>query len=242
MEDLFKKNDALEEDVKRNILSLKKSEDLFDDLYDDEPGCKEIAQAAEARIKQDIPTGIISRGFHYTTGILFPFESENYQRTRFSDGFFGCWYGSLDLDTTIYETAFHNLKDVLGTAGVTEIIYRERAIYNIRCQGILLDFRGQEKKYPQLIAEDYAFTQQIGRRLATEGHPGFLTPSARKTGGVNVVALSEKILSNPRVSQYLSYHINPVTKSVRVEKEKAKIYLEVNFSNLTNDKRSLINV
>jgi hypothetical protein len=229
VEALFEKNEILNEDVKRNILSLKKSEDLFDDLYD-EPGWKEVAQAAEARVKQDIPTGIISRGFHYTTGILFPFESENYQRTRFSDGSFGCWYGALDLDTTIYETAFHHLKDVLGTSGVTDVIYRERAIYNVHCQGILLDFRGQETNYPELIAEDYTFTQQIGRRLATEGHPGLLTPSARKRDGVNLVALTEKILSNPRVLHYLSYYINPVKKSVRVEKVKNRTYLEVNFS------------
>lgn len=230
MDDLFEKNETLKSDVKRNILSLKKSEDLFDDLYNGEPDCKEIAQAAEARVKQDIPTGMISRGFHYTTGILYPFESENYQRTRFSDGSFGCWYGSLELDTTIYETAYHNLKDVLGVAGVTEVIYRERAIYNIHCQGILLDFRGQEKKYPQLIGDDYAFTHQIGRRLSTEGHPGFITPSARKMGGTNIIALSEKILSNPRVLHYLSYHINPVSKSVRIEKERGKTYLEVDFN------------
>ncbi len=230
MEELFEKNATLNEDVKRNILSLKKSEDLFDDLYSDEPGFNEIAQAAEARVKSDAPAGMISRGFHYTTGIMFPFESENYQRTRFSDGSFGCWYGALDLDTTIYETAFHNLMDVLGTAGVTEIIYRERAIYNILCQGILLDFRGQEQRYPQLLAEDYTFTQQIGSRISNEGHPGLLTRSARNIGGTNLVAFTEKILSKPRVSHYLSYHINPTKKSVRVEKEKGKTYLEADFS------------
>lgn len=219
----------MNEDIKRNILSLRVSEDLFDDLYNDEPDCAAIAQAAEARVKQHIPNGIISRGFHYTTGIMYPFESENYQQTRFSDGSFGCWYGSMDLETTIYETAYHNLKDVLSILGITETVYRERRIYNIHCQGILLDFRSQVKKYPELIANDYAFTQQIGKRIATEGHPGLITPSARKSRGVNVVSFTEKILTNPRVLHYLSYYINPVKKSVRVEKEKGKLLLEADF-------------
>ena len=234
MEALFEKNVSFDDDVKRNIVSLKVSEDLFDDLYNGEPNCKAIAMAVEARVKQDAPNGVISRGFHYTTGIMYPFESENYQRTRFSDGSFGCWYGSLDLETTIYETAFHNMKDILGTAGISEIIYREGAIYNIHCKGILLDFRGQETKCPQLVKEDYAFTQQIGRRLSNEGHPGLLTSSARKPGGVNIVAFSEKILSKARVSSYLSYYINPLTKTVKVEKEKGSPYLEIDLSQMIN--------
>jgi hypothetical protein len=233
MEELFSNNVILNDDVKRNIVSLRKSEDLFDDLYDAKqlPDGKAIAQKVEARVKQDIPNGLINRGFHYTTGILYPFQIENYQKTRFSDSSFGCWYGSLELDTTIYETAFHNLKNEMGTAGVNEIIYRERAIYNIFCQGILIDLRGKEQQYPQLIAQDYSFTHQIGGRLAKEGHPGLVAPSARYAKGSNVVAFSEKILSYPRLIHYLNYYINPMNSSVRVEKEQGKTYLEIDFKN-----------
>lgn len=225
--DLFEKNATLNEDIKRNIPSLRISEDLFDDLYDDNNHYHEIAIAAESRVKQGLPTNIIQRGFHYTTGVLFPFESENYQRTRYSDGSFGCWYGSMDLETTIYETAYHNLKNELNIEGISEIITRERAIYNVLCQGVLLDFRGKHLSHPKLIQEDYSFTQQIGRRLSKEGHPGILAPSARKKDGVNVVVFNPNILSNAKVTQYLTYYIDPVNECVKVEATPGKPYLTI---------------
>ncbi|MCS5710141.1 RES domain-containing protein [Candidatus Berkiella aquae] len=224
--DLYAKNATVNEDVKRNIPSLRISEDLFDDLYDDND-YKAVAIAAESRVKQDCAPDFIQRGFHYTTSVLFPFDSENYQRTRYSDGSFGCWYGSMELDTTIYETAFHNLKNELNVEGIKEVIIRERAIYNIFCEGILLDFRELQNHFPKLIHDDYSYTQQIGRHLATQGHPGLLAPSARKPGGVNVVVFNSQILSNPRVSQYLTYYIDPINQTVRVEKKPNELYLMI---------------
>lgn len=220
--DLFEKNASLNQDIKRNIPSLIKSEDLFDDLYDDDDDAKSIAIAAEARVKQDSPSSFIQRGFHYTMSVMYPFESEHYQRTRYSDGSFGCWYGSMDLETTIYETAYHNLKNELNVRGVDEIIIRERAIYNIYCESVLLDFRGKHIAFPQLIHDDYAYTQQIGGRLSSQGHPGLLAPSARKIGGVNVVVFNPTILSNPRPNQYLTYYIDPVNEAVEIETTKGK--------------------
>lgn len=224
--DLFEKNASLNEDIKRNIPSLRKSEDLFDDLYDEED-FRHIAIAAEARVKLDSPPTLIQRGFYYTMSVMHPFESENYQRTRYSDGSFGCWYGSMDLDTTIYETAFHNLKNELNVQGANEVIVRERAVYNIHCEGVLLDFREQQAAYPDLINNDYAYTQQIGKRLSVQGHPGLLAPSARKPDGVNVAVFNPNILSNPRVSQFLTYYINPMNQTVEVEANLGKKYLTI---------------
>lgn len=226
--DLFERNASLNEDIKRNIPSLRKSEDLFDDLYEEED-YKPIAIATEARVKRDCPPNLIQRGFHYTMSVMYPFESENYQRTRYSDGSFGCWYGSMDLETSIYETAFHHLKIELDIQGNNEVIVRERAVYNIHCESVLLDFRGQQTAYPDLIHDDYAYTQQIGRKLSTQGHPGLLTPSARKPDGVNVVVFNPGILSNPRLSQFLTYYINPMKQTVEVESIPGKKHLTITF-------------
>lgn len=230
MDELFEKNEAVNTDVKRNIVSLRKSEDLFDDLYDDDDGSKEIAQAVEAHVKKNIPVDLLSRGYHYTTSIMFPFEAENYQRTRYSDGSFGCWYGSLELDTSIYETAYHNLQNEMSIADMEEIIYRERAIYDVKCEGILVDLRGHQKKYPQLIANDYSLTHQIGHRLSKQGHPGLLVPSARKPGGTNTAVFNRSILTNPRVSCYLSYYIDPIKNTIMVHRGKNMLYMEIDFS------------
>ncbi len=230
MDDLFQKNEAVNTDVKRNIVSLRKSEDLFDDLYDEDDGSKEIAQAVESHVKRNMPLGLLSRGYHYTTSIMFPFEAENYQRTRYSDGSFGCWYGSLGLDTSIYETAYHNLQNEISIVGMEEIIYRERAIYDVKCEGILVDLRGHQKKYPDLIANDYSLTHQIGHRLSKQGHPGLLAPSARKLSGTNIAVFNPSILTNPRISCYLSYNIDPIKKTIIVKREKNVIYMKIDFS------------
>lgn len=232
MAELFSKIKEIDEDIKRNIVSLIKSEDLFDDLHDGDDESKRIAQQLESNIKKEIPKDLISRGFHYTTSIEFPFGAENYQHSRYSDGTFACWYGSRDLDTTIYETAFHALKDVMNVEGVTEIIHRERAVYNIRCKGVLVDFVEKVKEYPELIAQDYGFTQQIGKRLSSEGHPGILAPSARMKNGVNVAVFDKKILNDPRIACYLIYQIDPIQQKVRVEKKKGKRYIDIHFADL----------
>lgn len=230
MEELFKKNETLNTEVKRNIASLRKSEDLFDDLYDKDDGKKEIAQAVEFRVKQNMPTDLLSRGYYYTMSILFPFESENYQRTRYSDGSFGCWYGSLELDTSIYETAYHNLQNEIGISDLQEVIYRERAVYDVKCEGILVDLRGHQKKYPQLISDDYSLTHPIGHRLSKQGHPGLLAPSARKLGGTNLAVFNPSILSNPRVFCYLNYYIDPIKKIVTVERTGNACYKQIDFN------------
>jgi hypothetical protein len=131
------------------------------------------------------------------------------------------WYGSLDLKTTIYETVFHMIKAELAVEGIEETIIRERAVYDVHCKAILLDLRDKRNSHPRLIGEDYDFTQQIGRRLFREGHPGLLAPSARCSGD-NLTVFSAKVLSNPRLRCYLTYYFNPLNLSVRIERQTSK--------------------
>jgi hypothetical protein len=75
-----------------------------------------------------------------------------------------------------------------------------------------------------LVGPDYGFTQQIGERLQREGHPRLIAPSARHLGGINLVALSPKILSDPRYFCYLAYTCDPVRRSVTVERTAGKVW------------------
>ena len=143
--------------------------------------------------------------------------------SRYSDGRFPVWYGSLDSMTTIYETAYHMLRTELNIAGVNEIIIRERALYKIHCKALLLDLSTKQHHYPQLITDDYTFTQQLGHRIAKEGHPGLLAPSARnKNKGINTVIFNPDVLSHPRLNHYLTYSLDPIKKSIEVEKQPGK--------------------
>lgn len=226
MAGLFSQVDDFDDDLFRNIVSLRKSEDLFDDLSGGDPGLSAVAIEAESRVKRDIPAGLIQRGFHYTCAINYPFETEPFMASRYSDGSFGAWYGSMEMETTIYETAYHTKIDIMNIQGVDEIVIRERAVYLVYCRALLIDLRGKEKTHPELLAPAYADTQGIGRRVRDEGHPGLLAPSAR-CSGTNAVIFNPGVLANPRVNHYLTYSFDPSTGRLVVERAPGEVILAV---------------
>ncbi len=215
-------------DVLRNIVSLRKSTDLFDDLHDKNELSSAIAVAAESRVKQHILVGQIDRAFYYSTAINYPFETEPYQTTRYSNGSYPSWYGSLNLTTSVYETAYHMLKAELAIEGVNEKIIRERAVYDVHCQAALIDLTNQQKFYAQLThPTDYTLTQQVGQRIYREGHPGLIAPSARHDKGANVVVFNKQILQNPRLKCYLTYLLDPFKKEITVKRSLDRIWFKI---------------
>ncbi len=226
---LFDKTRDFDGDAYRNIVSLRESEDLFSDLSGGDEFLSAVAIAAEMKVKADIPSGFLQRGFHYATSITYPFEHEPYLRTRYGNGSFGVWYGSLAIDTTIHETAFHMVREEAGIEGNHGLIIRERAVYLVRCQALLIDLSGKRKAFPGLVAQDYGLTQQIGERLHREGHPGLLAPSARHEMGTNLVALTPTVLSDPRPFCYLIYSCDPVRRMVTVERQPGEILTSLSF-------------
>lgn len=230
MDRLFTKVIDFKKDVFRNIVSLRETQDLYDDLSEGDFELTAIAVEAEARVKENIPLGFIERGFHYSQAIGYPFDTQPFMASRYGDGIFGVWYASVDsLETSIWETAYHMIQDELNIYGLRETVIRERAVYLVRCEGILLNLVGREKDYPQLVSDDYSYTQNVGRRLAKEGHPGLQAPSAR-CKGVNVAIFNPEILSNPRNYMYLTYHFDPVSRKVDVERQPGELLMKVSFS------------
>ena len=227
---LFDKTADFDGQPYRNVTSLRESEDLFDDLNDGDEGASAIAAEAEMRVKDHLidrfPENFY-RSFHYTRSIIdYPFKSEPYLFTRFGDGTYGVWYGSLEMKTTVFETGFHMIKAELAVEGLDEVVVRERAVYRVRCRAILIDLRGKQKSFAKLLADDYGFTQQIGRRMDREGHPGILVPSAR-IKGTNLVIFNPDVLSDPRLHCYLTYFFDPLTLNIRVERSVGRTWLKV---------------
>jgi len=227
---LFDKTADFDGQPYRNVTSLRESEDLFDDLNDGDEGASAIAAEAEMRVKDHLidrfPENFY-RSFHYTRSIIdYPFKSEPYLFTRFGDGTYGIWYGSLEMKTTVFETGFHMIKAELAVEGLDEVVVRERAVYRVRCRAILIDLRGKQKSFPKLLADDYGFTQLIGQRMNREGHPGLLVPSAR-IKGTNLVIFNPDVLSDPRLHCYLTYFFDPLTLNIRVERSVGRTWLKV---------------
>ena len=214
----------------RNITTLRESEDLFDDLTDGDENASAIAAEAEMRVKDRSvlrDPKIIHRGFDYTRSIIeYPFKNEPYLFTRFGDGTYGVWYGSLEMKTTVFETGFHMIKAERAVEGLDEVVVRERAVYRIQCRAILIDLRGKQKSFPELVAGNYEFTRQIGQRMNREGHPGLLAPSSRYNG-TNIVIFNPEVLSDPRPHCYLTYFFDPLTLKVRVERTVGRTWLRV---------------
>lgn len=228
VENLLSKNIDFNASVKRNIVSLRVSEDLFDDLTDGNVKASNVARAFESEVKKNIPARFLERSFHYTTAIEYPFTIEPYLQSRYGTGEFAVWYASLTLSTSIYETAFHMHQEENKVHDNENIIYRERAVYDVHCRALLVDLRGKENHYPDLVTDEYTFPQQIAKRVYEEGHPGLLVPSAR-TLGANTVIFNQKVLSDPRIGCYLTYTLKRNESKVLVERVPGEIYCVIQF-------------
>lgn len=213
---LFDRLTEFDGPVFRNITSLRVSEDLFDDLVSDAPG-RAAALAADLRMRAS-GRGVIERGFGYSQAIAYPFASDSLVASRYGDGRLRVWYGALEEDTALAETCWHALRQVQALEGVTEVVTRYRAVYEVRATGLFLELRGKEREHPELLAEDYAATQAIAHHVAGQGLPGLLYPAARWPEGSCLAAFRSDPLHEPRLRYYLSYRIDGAAGHVDIER------------------------
>lgn len=220
----------IHQNIARNIVSLRVSEDLFDDLTDD-PEAWQVAQLLEMETKPKLFNShqpIIDRPFEeaaWNTAIGYPFY--NSSQSRFSDGTFGVWYGADSIETTVYETAYHWQKILLADAGFNQLgVEIERRIYMVQCDSLLIDFRPKIKTHPEIMhASDYTATHAIGSKLHREGHPGLITTSARMGRGDVYAIFNSNVLSNPVHACYLTYRTTAT--GVQVERTPGAIWMTV---------------
>ncbi|MBV8802012.1 MAG: RES family NAD+ phosphorylase, partial [Gammaproteobacteria bacterium] len=135
MAELFDTIKELRQDVVRNIINVLSSQEIFSDLLENK---KEAAFIADKVIQHTHLDN--DWKFHYTAAITYPFETNHFMHTRYSDGSFPIWYGSMDGTTTIYETAYHMVQTEMQIKNIQDYNYitRERVIYNVFCEGILI--------------------------------------------------------------------------------------------------------
>jgi len=226
-------NADFHDDLVRNIKTIRRSQDLFDDLSGD-PRDRATAVAAEARDRQPTAAPAVTRPFDYGTVISYSFDAAVWQATRFSSARrFGVWYGSLDAKTTVYETVFHWHRFLMDSyAGEDRLITGERKLFDVRCDGLLIDLRGKERAAPQLVnRRSYAFTQSLGDYLYDQGANGLLVKSAR-CDGVNAAILRAERLSRVRDKMMLTYRCNPTADVCTVEHARGRTWLRIRPSTL----------
>ena len=204
------------DELVRNIKGFGRPSNPFDDLSANAEE-QAVAIAAESHGQVPSPAPIVTRPFDYGTVVTYPFVPQNWHVTRFSDGLaYGIWYGSLDLETTVYETVHHWHRFVTDSyPDEDRDIVSERQAFRVRCDAILIDLRDKERRERRLVdRNDYGFTQRLGRYLRDQRQSGLLVTSARCTGR-NVAVFRPEVLSNARGLCSLRYIMNPTRDRVR---------------------------
>ena len=209
MFDIIDRITNLNSGVLRNTPGVNLNFNVFDDLSDDPTAWMEAQRTVES------PLRFTKSQLHYNA-IDFVFLQRSWMPTRFGDGSFPVWYGSLELETTFAETVFHWKQTILNDAfelfsNYKEPIYTARTVFNTKCQSTLADLRGKETQLPSLIEKStkYHDTQSIGLKFSKEGMPGLITKSARQENGTNVVVFNKNILATPSVNGDFLYEITP---------------------------------
>lgn len=205
----------LDEDIFRNVWDATIPMDPFDDLIDGDEHLSDTAGETVANVTARI-LGPIDTSPEYNA-ILYPFIHESMRPSRYGDGTFAVWYGSMTPEVTVYETAFHMMTARMAVeAPHGGILVQNRAIYTVHCRALLIDLRQKRTRFPFLTDTDYTRTQDIGRRLYHEGHPGLMTPSARLANGDNLALFTSDVLSNAAMDRRLRYALDPGALTITV--------------------------
>jgi len=222
MTELLDKLICFEEEVLRNTPCVNLGFNVFDDLSEDPKDQKNAELLSEyTRLKS-----ANEANYH---AIDYVFDLDSWDKTRFCDGTFPTWYGSLELETTFKETAYHWKYKLLGDANFLALdrpIYTLRTVFKIKCKATLIDLRNKVKDFPYLMQADvkqYQETQKLGNKLSQEGFPGLITSSARNKNGNNIVVFNKTILSDASLFCDYIYEISPGNENkIKVSRRKTK--------------------
>lgn len=227
---LFEKSVDYSKDVLRNIRSIKKSQHLFDDLSDD-PLNWDAANLLDLQTHPVLThASVIQRGFDYSKNDFIDYPFEHITASRYSDGSFACWYGSETLETTIYETRYHFVQEIFSAWELfssQQSVKIDRRVALVHCSGLAFDLSHKAEAFPGLVDPvNYTYCQEIGERIAREGHPLLIAPSARLAGGINTVAFSSQTLSNAREYCNLQYVFDLKTRAIKIFRGETELSYE----------------
>ncbi|MFL6578693.1 MAG: RES family NAD+ phosphorylase [Povalibacter sp.] len=225
-----------QKDWYRNIVSLRKSIELYADLVDD-PADADVLVRHEMAVKQaHEEPAIIMRPFEDATiydpiaaAIQWPFDHPS--NSRYSIGAYGVWYGAQSIETSVRETVHHFRKNTLASqvaAQSKKPIVQERRVHLVHCNALLVDLRERTRKESRLLhPDDYTTCQAIGAELRHSGMPGVLTYSARHANSEVIAVFTPTVLKDPRTVCYLTYTLFAETGKVIVERTPGKVEFEI---------------
>lgn len=213
---LLNRSRRVNQDFKRNIVDAQPVSSAFSLLIDDDDSIEDVEAIIRNTRRRSIQNNAID-DFYYTA-VEYPFKTEPYMVSRYSDGTFPVWYGSKNLETTIHETVFHTKKWLQGIGGIEEekVVIKNRAVFDVFCDSILLDITDNTEYYANLTSDNYDFTNSIAQEVYRLDMSGILTPSARLSGGINAAIYKQSTLKDPRLNTKLRYEYDALKNIITV--------------------------
>ena len=127
-----------------------------------------------------------------------PFRpKQGLQSTRFSDGSFTVFYGSLELETAETEVRHHLCTGYSGKPDRRRVAWFQ--CFRCHFDGYVKDLRTKQEEWPDLTHKnDYEFCNRLGAEARETSLDGLLAPSTRHSGGTNLPVFIRSALSDPR--------------------------------------------
>jgi hypothetical protein len=139
-----------------------------------------------------------------SSAIMAAFTHLNPAGSRFTDGTYGVFYASPDLQTAIAETRHHRERFLQET--LQDPIHLDMRVYLTDLDADLHDIRGQQAVMSLVYhAENYAASQHLARTLRDAGSNGIVYSSVRREGGECAAVFRPRVLSNCRQERHLAY-------------------------------------
>lgn len=140
-----------------------------------------------------------------STPVMAAFTHLNPEGSRFSDGSFGVYYASSDLDTAIAEVSHHRALFLSRTA--EPAIDIDLRLITAALEAPLHDLRGLRKREPLLYDPvHYGAAQALGRQLREGGSWGVVYHSVRHAGGLCTGAFRPRALTAVREAAHIALH------------------------------------
>lgn len=233
---LFTAAIKLNDYVKRNITYVATPQEAFSSLFETDDPVDNILESL-THLEKHLSKNHFLDDFYYTTAIEYPFKTQPHMHTRYSDGTYPVWYGSMSIETTVYETLYHGLDFLRSIDNIEseKTIMKKRSLFNVFCDALVINLLGKEESHPELISNDYTFTYELGKSIREGGYPGLMSASARHLSGKNVSIFKKSVLKNAKFLQPLHYNYHMTEGYCSVEGLEKKFHLSFDDLGLKQD-------
>jgi hypothetical protein len=135
--------------------------------------------------------------------IMAAFTHLNPLGSRFSDGSFGVFYAARDKETAVAETKHHQAAFLAATSeGPIQLQMR---VYHVEVAARMHDLRVMPATNPVYSPTSYAASQELGKRLRSDGSQGVTYRSVRLPEHECVAAFRTAAVSNCRHASQMLY-------------------------------------